>query len=190
MNHSDLKSLTALDLSEEHKELLAGYKALCMIKEKVSTKKLNTGICNEFTKSYKSAYHSIFGESSIVMQSRFNRIMKKLALELGTEQSYPVPAPEWFYKSAKIYLICTQIYKYSNIAKNSYVTVEYVDETGKEGKIPLNSFKDTFNQIIEHAAYKVLPRWTGDYGKLRLEFLDKLIACYTEEINSEIVDKY
>ena len=191
MNILDITSLPKLNLSEEHKELLAGYKALCTVKERAYANKLTLGICDSFSKSYKNAYLYVFDQNCLHKYApEFQRIMGELALELGTEKSYPVPAPKWFYESAKVYLNGVEIKQGKVIKKNSVVSVHYIDENGADGQILLNSFTDTVNQIIEHAAYKVLPKWTGDYGALRLEFLDKLIAYYVEEIKTKIMDKY
>ena len=191
MNILDITSLPKLNLSEEHKELLAGYKALCTVKERAYANKLTLGICDAFSKSYKNAYLYIFDQNCLHKYApEFKRIMGELALELGTEQSYPVPAPKWFYDSAKVYYNSNIILPTDKIPEGDQVFIVYEDKNGSISNRQINTYKDTYNNLLEHAAYYMLPKWTGDYGALRLEFLSKLIEMHKEELLSNGLEEY
>ncbi|QJT71814.1 hypothetical protein TH1_132 [Shewanella phage Thanatos-1] len=182
-------------LTYKQKGLIVSYKALCKIlstnNEGTSPgRNCETGICDKHNFHFNEMYLSIFPDSTGYLENNLDLFVKKLALELETEQSYPVPAPKWFYESAKVYYNSNIILPTDKIPEGDQVFIVYEDKNGSISNRQINTYKDTYNNLLEHAAYYMLPKWTGDYGALRLEFLSKLIEMHKEELLSNGLEEY
>ncbi|QLA10693.1 hypothetical protein TH2_127 [Shewanella phage Thanatos-2] len=181
---------TLSKLSNHQIMTILSHKALKIIKAKINNKNYpSSGICFTFVDVIHQLYDKL--DLSIPTQDYLNIFNSFLAEASGTKYAFSIKPPKDFMTSTTLHYNDQLLTPESNIPPNSKIDVWCGDHTiGNRECLTLNSYDESYQQILNRVAYKVLPKWKGEYGESRIIILDKLIEMFKSKLIEENLTDY